>query len=162
MFGSNQNNKHPSIHHTIGNTHGFVLIWHMVEDFHSFWLWCPISLNMIDLTLLWDINCQTKQITFDYGMQVNLASLNSKVQKWWLPQFLNFRYVFACDFYKQHLLHVTFYRRNEKIGAFIWNQKLHFDGWIPKWTFPDPISTIPYLPKNNVKVVHFIVTFYCA
>ena len=116
MFGSNQNNKHPSIHHTIGNTHGFVLIWHMVEDFHSFWLWCPISLNMIDLTLLWDINCQTKQITFDYGMQVNLASLNSKVQKWWLPQFLNFRYVFACDFYKQHLLHVTFYRRNELLS----------------------------------------------
>ena len=34
---------------------------------------------------------------------------------WWLP---NFRYVFAYNFYKQHLLHVKFHRRNEKNRGF--------------------------------------------
>ena len=56
----------------------------------------------------------------------------AKVQKWWLQQFLNLCYVFAYNFYKQHLLQVKFYRRNEKNRGFHLIPKTPFQWMNPK------------------------------
>ena len=56
----------------------------------------------------------------------------AKVQKWWLQQFLNLCYVFAYNFYKQHLLQVKCYRRNEKNRGFHLIPKTLFQWMNPK------------------------------
>ena len=45
---------------------------------------------------------------------------------------MNFRYVFAYNFYKQHLLHVIFHRRNEKNRSFHLIPKTPFRSMNPK------------------------------
>ena len=69
-----------------------------------------------------------------YDMQqmliLKVASENvAKVRK--LP-FMNFRYVFAYNFYKQHLLHVKLYKRNEKNMSFHLISKTPFRWMNPK------------------------------
>ena len=43
----------------------------------------------------------------DFDFKILQAQNVAKVQKLWLPQFLNLPYVFAYNFYKQHLLHLS-------------------------------------------------------
>ena len=46
-----------------------------------------------------------------------------KVQKLWLPPFLNSHYIFVRIFLKQHLLDLKCYRR--KVGAFFWYDRVN-------------------------------------
>ena len=69
----------------------------------------------------------------------------SESSKWWLQPFMNLCYIFAYNFYKQHLLHVKCYRRNEKNRGFIWYQKLHFNRWIQKWWGHTPLIVTVFI-----------------
>ena len=80
---------------------------------------------------------------------------------------MNFRYVFAQNFYKQHLLQVKFTGIfEEKIGAFIWYPKLHFDGWIHKWSDHTPLMVKRYFKSvshTRIGFSHpFIIHAYLA
>ena len=65
----------------------------------------------------------------------------AKVQKWWLP---NLCYVFAYNFYKQHLLQVKFYRCNEKNRGFHLIPKTPF-----QWMNPNVIESYTFNVENS-------------
>ena len=69
----------------------------------------------------------------------------AKVQKWWLQQFLNSCHVFAYfNFYKQHLLQVKFYRRNETNRGFHLIPKTPF-----QWMNPKVIGSYTHFIMQN-------------
>ena len=60
------------------------------------------------------------------------------LEKCGYPPFLNFHYIFTCNF-KIHLSY-NFIGFMRKIGSFIWCQHLHSDGWIQKWSGHTPLA----------------------
>ena len=83
--------------------------------------------------------------------------------KWWLP---NCRYVFAYNFYKQHLLHIKFHRRNEKNRGFHLIPKTPFQWMNPKviglYTFKSYVSCVGTLSLVHNRTHVFLIVRFLA